>query len=105
MKAWISNKATGNSKGIKTLAFAFCVMLFALCFSTQAQQSPKLPRVGYLTGATPGGQAARIEAFRQGLRELGYVEGKNVIVEYRYAEEKLDRLPALAAELVRSEER
>jgi putative ABC transport system substrate-binding protein len=67
----------------------------------QAQQPPKVPRIGYLTGATPEGQAARIEAFRRGLRELGYVEGKNIVIEYRYAELKPDRLPALAAELVR----
>jgi putative ABC transport system substrate-binding protein len=77
------------------------VMLFALCSSADAQQSAKVPRIGYLTGATPDGQSARIEAFRQGLRELGYVEGKNVVTEYRYAELKPDRLPALAAELVR----
>jgi putative ABC transport system substrate-binding protein len=66
-----------------------------------AQQPKKVPRVGYLTGATADGQTARIEAFRQGLRELGYVEGKNIVIEYRYAEEKRERLPALAAELVR----
>ena len=76
-------------------------MLFALCASAEAQQPTKIARIGYLTGATPVGQAARVEAFRQGLLELGYVEGKNIVVEYRYAEEKLDRLPALAAELVR----
>jgi putative ABC transport system substrate-binding protein len=67
----------------------------------QAQQTTKVPRIGYLTGATVDGQAARIEAFRQGLRELGYVEGKNIAIEYRYGDEKPDRLPALAAELVR----
>src|SRR5437870_13859651 len=72
-----------------------------LAYFAQAQQPTKIARIGYLTGDTPGGQAARIEAFRQGLRELGYFEGKNIVVEYRYAEEKLDRLPALAAELVR----
>ena len=75
-------------------------MLFALCPPGDAQQPKKVPRIGYLTGATPDGQAARVKAFRQGLRELGYVEGKNIVIEYRYAEEKLDRLPALAAELV-----
>src|SRR5215470_19554854 len=85
----------------KFICLALSAVLLALCVFAEAQQSPKVPRIGYLTGATPGGQAARIEAFRQGLRELGYVEGKNIVVEYRYAEEKLDRLPALAAELVR----
>ena len=63
-----------------------------------AQQPTKIPRIGFLTGVS---NAARAEAFRQGLRELGYVEGKNIVIEYRYAEGKLDRLPALAAELVR----
>src|SRR5437773_1516878 len=72
-----------------------------LAYFAQAQQPTKIARIGYLTGATPIGQAAGMEAFRQSLRELGYVEGKNILVEYRYAEEKLDRLPALAAELVR----
>ena len=76
-------------------------MLFALCFSAEAQQPTKVPRIGYLSAASPSANAARIEAFRQGLRELGYVEGKNIVIEWRYAEGKLDRLPALAAELVR----
>src|SRR5213594_2795716 len=85
----------------KITVLTLCAILFALCLRAEAQQPTKIARIGYLTGATPGGQAARIDAFRQGLRELGYVEGKNIVVEYRYAEEKLDRLPALAAELVR----
>jgi putative ABC transport system substrate-binding protein len=67
----------------------------------EAQQPKKLPRIGYLLGTAPSANAARIEAFRQGLRELGYVEGKNIVIEWRHAEAKLDRLPALAAELVR----
>jgi putative ABC transport system substrate-binding protein len=67
----------------------------------QAQQPAKIPRIGYLGAATLSAIPERVEAFRQGLRELGYVEGKNIVIEYRYAEGKLDRLPALAAELVR----
>ncbi|MDP9131480.1 MAG: ABC transporter substrate-binding protein, partial [Candidatus Binatota bacterium] len=67
-----------------------------------AQQQPaKVPRIGFLTFAFLSAVSARIEAFRQGLRELGYVEGKNIVIEWRHAEGKLDRLPALAAELVR----
>ena len=83
------------------IPFALCAMLLALSSHAKAQQPMKVPRIGYLTGATADGQTARIEAFRQGLRELGYVEGKNIVIEYRYAEEKPARLPALAAELVR----
>jgi putative ABC transport system substrate-binding protein len=87
---------------IKQILICLLLTVFlATVFSAEAQQSAKVPRIGYLTGATPDGQSARIEAFRQGLRELGYVEGKNIVIEYRYAEENLDRLPALAAELVR----
>ena len=87
---------------IKQILICLLLTVFLLTGSlVQAQQPTKIARIGYLTGATPIGQAARIEAFRQGLRELGYVEGKNIVVEYRYAEEKLNRLPALAAELVR----
>src|SRR5436309_3096414 len=72
-----------------------------LAYFAQAQQQTKIPRIGYLSGNFLSSESARIEAFRQGLRELGYVEGKNILIEYRYAEGKLDRLPALAAELVR----
>jgi putative tryptophan/tyrosine transport system substrate-binding protein len=66
-----------------------------------AQQPKKVPRIGYLSATSPSANVARIEAFRQGLRELGYVEGKNIVIEWRYAEGKQGRLLALAAELVR----
>src|SRR5215813_5755582 len=65
-----------------------------------AQQPKKVPRIGFLGGASSSSYAVRIGAFRQGLNELGYTEGKNIVIEYRYAEGKLDRLPALAKELV-----
>ena len=81
--------------------FALCAMLLALCLSAEAQQPAKIPRIGYLAGAFPSSVPARVAAFRQGLRELGYVEGKNIVVEYRYAEGKADRERELAAELVR----
>jgi putative ABC transport system substrate-binding protein len=67
----------------------------------EAQQPKKVPRIGYLSGTSLSAAAARTEAFRRGLRERGYVEGKNIVVEYRYAEGKLDRQNELAAELVR----
>jgi putative ABC transport system substrate-binding protein len=77
------------------------VIAFALCGAgAEAQQPTKIPRIGYLGGNSPSANRARIEAFRQGLRELGYVEGKNIVIEWRHHEGKLDRLPALAAELV-----
>ena len=66
-----------------------------------AQQPARIPRIGILITASASSHSARVEAFRQRLRELGYVEGKNIVIEYRSAEGKLDRLPALAAELVR----
>jgi len=78
-----------------------CALLVALSFSAEAQQPAKIPRIGYLTGASLSAISERIDAFRQGLRGFGYVEGKNIIIEWRQAEGKLDRLPALAAELVR----
>ena len=78
------------------------LVAFTICGAVaQAQQPTKIPRIGYLNANFPAANPARIEAFRQGLRELGYVEGKSIVIEYRYAEGKLDRLPALAAELVR----
>ncbi|HEU4340592.1 MAG TPA: ABC transporter substrate-binding protein, partial [Candidatus Binatia bacterium] len=76
-------------------------LLFALCLPAQAQQTEKIPRIGYLNASSPPAVAHRREAFLQGLRELGYVEGKNIVIEWRYAEGKLDRLPELVTELVR----
>jgi putative ABC transport system substrate-binding protein len=76
-------------------------MLLALPFPAQAQQPKKVSRIGFLSSVSASTISARVEGFRQGLRELGYAEGKNIVVEYRYAEGKLDRLPALVAELVR----
>ena len=78
----------------------FVVVLLAVAVITEAQQSPKIPRIGILEPATSASISARIEAFRQGLRELGYVEGKNITIEYRYADGKSERIPDLAAELV-----
>jgi putative tryptophan/tyrosine transport system substrate-binding protein len=66
----------------------------------QAQQATRIPMIGRLGASSASAEAARVEAFRQGLRELGYIEGKNIVIEWRHAEGKLDRLPALAAELV-----
>jgi ABC-type uncharacterized transport system substrate-binding protein len=85
----------------RVFTFALCVMLFALGAFAQAQQPKKVPRIGYLTATSRSINPARIEAFRQGLRELGYVEGKNIVIEWRHADGKADRLPRLAAELVR----
>jgi len=76
-------------------------MLLALCSFAQAQQPPKTPRIGYLTGSSVSAITDRTEAFRQGLRDLGYFDGKNMVIEWQSAEGKVDRLPALAAELVR----
>ena len=81
-------------------------MLFALALAfggavAEAQQPAGIPRIGILIAASASSFSARVEAFRQRLRELGYVEGKNIVIEYRYAEGKLERLPDLAAELVR----
>ena len=79
-----------------SLRYALCALLHA-----EAQQPKKVPRIGYLSSFDPASESARAEAIRLALRELGYIEGQNIATEYRYAEGKLDRLPELAAELVR----
>src|SRR2546426_11782242 len=84
----------------KITGLAIGALLLALSYHAEGQQPTKISRVGYLNAGSASTNPARIEAFRQGLRELGYVEGKNIVIEYRAAEGKLDRLPALAAELV-----
>jgi putative ABC transport system substrate-binding protein len=96
----IRQQALGNSKKLKLVVCALCAMLFALCLPARAQQPKKVPRIGYLFGLSPSASTERVEAFRQGLRELGYVEGKNIVIEYRWADGKIDRLPGLATELV-----
>ena len=81
-----------------------CLLPTFLLFTvslTQAQQPKKVPRIGYLSNADPARESTRTEAIRLALRELGYIEGQNMAIEYRYAEGKPDRAPDLAAELVR----
>jgi putative tryptophan/tyrosine transport system substrate-binding protein len=85
----------------KITIVAFCAMLFALCVPAAAQQSKKVPRIGYLAVSDAASDFARSESFRLALRELGYIEGQNIAIEYRHAEAKRDRFPELAAELVR----
>src|SRR5262244_290810 len=86
---------------IKRLLWIVTLVLLAIGTFAEARQPAKAPRIGFLGGSSPSAISARIEAFRRGLRELGYVEGKNIVIEWRYAEGKFDRYPALAAELVR----
>jgi len=83
------------------LAVVLALSLALVPIAGEAQQATKVTPIGYLSGPSFSANAARIEAFRQGLRELSYVEGKNIVIEWRSADGKLDRLPALAAELVR----
>src|SRR5262245_32304202 len=76
-------------------------MLFALCGSLNAQQTAKVARIGYVTEASAfSTPSPNLEAFRQGLRDLGYIEGKNIVIEFRSAEGKPDRVPGLVVELV-----
>jgi putative ABC transport system substrate-binding protein len=85
----------------KIIGFALTALLFALSFPAEAQQLTKVPRIGFLLASSLSANSARIEALRQGLRELGYVEEKNIVIELRSAEGKSERVRALAVELVR----
>jgi putative tryptophan/tyrosine transport system substrate-binding protein len=88
-----------NSKKLFYLVLA--VVLLPLQVPTVAQQPKKVPRIGYLSGVDPARGSIRSEAIRLALSELGYIEGQNIAIEYRYGESKQDRYPELAAELVR----
>jgi putative ABC transport system substrate-binding protein len=85
----------------KITVLTLSAMLLALCGSVDAQQAATVYHIGFLGGSSAKAYASFVEAFQQGLRELGYIEGKNFVIEHRYGDGKLDRLPDLASELVR----
>jgi putative tryptophan/tyrosine transport system substrate-binding protein len=85
----------------KITVLTLCAVLLALCVAVEAQQPKKIPRIGYLSSTDPAIDSPRSEGIRLALRELGYIEGQNIAIEYRYAEGKPGRQPELAAELVR----
>jgi putative tryptophan/tyrosine transport system substrate-binding protein len=88
-------------KQIAVLGFALCSVLLAPCSTLDAQQTGKGFRIGFLDSSTASGMAVLIDAFRQELSKLGWIEGKSITIEYRFGEQKLERLPELAADLVR----
>ncbi len=89
MRWWV-----GRSRSVVVLGF---LVILAAPLATDAQPPPKIPRIGYLGPTSSSAGARLLESFRQGLRELGYVEGQNIFVDYRWAEGRPDRFPALAA--------
>jgi putative tryptophan/tyrosine transport system substrate-binding protein len=105
MRTQFSDMPSGtlfSSRSISTvMLLALCSMLFAPRLPAEAQQPKKIPRVGFLMPGSRAAYAIRIDAFRSGLHELGYSEGQNIGIEWRFAEGKSDRLPELAGDLVR----
>jgi putative ABC transport system substrate-binding protein len=95
----VSSQWSGVRKSL--VRISLCTILLALCVPAYAQQSGKIFRIGFLDDSTASSIAVRSEAFRQELRKLGWIEGKNVAIEYRFAERKLERLPELVADLLR----
>jgi ABC-type uncharacterized transport system substrate-binding protein len=85
----------------KVIVLTLSALPFALCLPASAQQPKKVYRIGYLSAEDPARESTRSEGIRQALRDLGYIEGQNIAIEYRYGEAKFDRFPELAAELVR----
>ena len=93
-------KITRGTPKKKILVSLLATLLLSPIYLARAQQPKKVPRIGFFFGASASSNTDRTEAFRQGLRDLGYIEGKNILIEYRYADRKLDRVPSLVAELV-----
>ena len=94
-------KLLHNRCSAASATFALCALLFVLCDSVHAQQKDKVLRIGFLDSSTASGSALLLEAFRQELSKFGWTVGKNITIEYRFAENKNDRLPEFAADLVR----
>src|SRR5262245_59652902 len=101
MKTGNRHEAIDNTKRAKVSGLALFAMLFALCPSAGAQQPGKIFRIGFLDPSNASGMAVMVDAFRQELSKLGWIEGKNITIEYRFGEQKLERTPELAADLVR----
>ena len=98
---FLSDNRKSAIQNPKWLGLFAIIVAFALCGArAEAQQPTKVPRIAYFSAGSSTSQASRLEVFRQGLRNLGYAEGKDIIIEQRYAEGKLDRVAAIAAELV-----
>src|SRR5690349_7616791 len=99
----VSSKTPREIRVTRRVVVFICLLLtvFLATVSAQAQPLEKLPRIGFLAATSAAVEKSRIEAFQEGLREAGYVDGKNIGIEYRWAEGKLDRLAELAAQLVR----
>ena len=95
------HKAIGNSKKYQLFRLALCVLLLTVSFPTEAQKAKKAYKIGILDPGSLSSREERWRPFRQKLRELGYVEERNTVFEYRYADSKPERLPVLAAQLVR----
>src|SRR5881397_255468 len=89
---------------VRALGFvaALIVTFLVAPFAVEAQATAKVPVIGLLDATSPSARAELVGSFRQGLREFGYVEGRNILIEYRWAEGRFDRLPGLAADLVRT---
>src|SRR6266481_6126017 len=95
------NRSKQAGMAIKAIVVLLVSLALASFHRAEAQQTGKVPRIGYLDNSTASGIAVLLEAFRQELTKLGWIEGKNITMEYRFAEQKNERLPELAAELVR----
>src|SRR6267142_4678674 len=103
MKRGKRREARGEKKNMKKriTLWLLATLFLANVSLTDAQQTGKVPRIGYLEPGTASGNAVLLDGFRQELSKLGWIEGKNITVEYRFAEQKNERLPELAADLVR----
>ena len=100
MKVAIGQQALGNTQ-LKLVVYALCALLLSLGFSAEAQQPNKFHRIGVLSSGDAASESARSQGIRLALRDFGYVEGQNIVIEYRYAEGKRERAPKLASEFVR----
>ena len=100
MKIADSRQVAPKGRKLQLGYHAVCALLLLFCVPAQAQQTRKIPRIGFLGGSTPAAERDRLAGLEQGLRDLGYIAGQTLLIEQRYAEGKLDRTAGLAAELV-----